>query len=645
MKKITIRELFEIIGEDIPSDITFAGGGVNKININWLYAEKDNATFIERFDKNNDIDSCRQALSKGVALVFVRKEVKNKFIDNPRVVGLESPMKCLSRYLSYIRSLYKGKIVTITGSIGKTTTTMMMKKVLEDAYKIHFGSSIENSDADVVKIFQGVKPQDEIYLQEVGAAFPGYIEKSAIGLQPDVTVITNIGPAHYDTYQSIENILYDKTSLVRNLSPGGVAFLDMDNQYLAKYKTDKKVIYYSLHNEQADYYAQNIIIDNNSISFSICSKNTPQKINARINMLGEHNVRNALASYAVGKHFNIADEDIINSLAQYSPQGIRQNVVNVGGYHIFLDCFNSAKESFLGAVKTLPTIPLKLNGKRIVIMGEIDRLGDRSIEIHKEIGAELKDYEFDYMYCVGNNIIHTVQEAHKNGIKNIEFVPSTAQLLDIIRNNITRDDLVLYKATQLTVKLPHIIDAVYGTKFAYELEGYFVNYKKDKNIEYRYVGPILELWRYSKDVVHITTPSHFENKEIRYIGRYAFSECRQLETVKIADTVKNIGICAFYICPNLKYIKLPKSLKIIMQSAFNYCINLEEVEIPYGAIQIGIRAFYECKNLKKVIIPETVGLIKKEAFDKCPLLTVHCIENSYAYQYCLENNLQYQLMS
>lgn len=107
---------------------------------------------------------------------------------------------------------------------------------------------------------------------------------------------------------------------------------------------------------------------------------------------------------------------------------------------------------------------------------------------------------------------------------------------------------------------------------------------------------------------------------VKEIGYGAFQDCRKLESIKLPKNLKIIGSNAFSGCDRLKKIKFPKGLKSIGMGAFDYCESLTEISIPNSVTYLGESAFSCCKKLQKVKLPNKLTVIREDTFAGCKKL-------------------------
>lgn len=137
---------------------------------------------------------------------------------------------------------------------------------------------------------------------------------------------------------------------------------------------------------------------------------------------------------------------------------------------------------------------------------------------------------------------------------------------------------------------------------------------------------------------------HLPNSLIS-IDSAGFALCNNLHTFIMPDSVIDIGEAILADNPRLFNVTLSKNIKSITPSMFLNCISLEEIEIPEGVVNILENAFTGCENLKYVTIPSTVESIYLNAFDDCDNLTLLVYADSYAENFCIENDFNFEIIS
>ena len=564
------------------------------------------------------------------------------------VIGMDNPLECIWRYEVWRRSGCSARTIAITGSVGKTTTTGLVNSIIAKTFNTLTHHPMANSHGAILRNVQRLTPSHEVWVQEVGGVQPGYVESSARFLCPDALILTNIGYSHLDLYGSRENIFWDKASLERYMKDDGAVIINLDDDVLRNSipKFTHKVISFAIDRKDADYRAENIVTTKEGTQFDVvCAEG---KFPVMLRLFGEHNAYNALAAVAVARWLGIPVFRSAELMKDYQPEGIRQHMVNVGGYHMLIDCFNAEAKTVLGAAKTLSKIPVEGTGKRIMVAGHIDKLGAESKQMHHQLGADIAAIkEIDEIVFFAGDSKCSYDAAVEAGAKNAHWMNSRDELEDWMRKNITRNDLTVYKSGQFEAALAKSIDHVYGTVYqngtqfnegtVKEKDGFLFKVRKE-TVEVSGLAS-------GRNYIDLVIPDKFDGVEVTYIAANAFSNKRNIKSVIIPDTVKNIGELSFYICAKLESVKLPEQLRIIGANAFNCCPLLKEVSLPKGTIHLGRHAFYDCRGLRKIYIPSSVGYIGEDAFKLCSKLVLFCERGSYAEWYAKENQIKYHCLN
>ncbi len=209
-----------------------------------------------------------------------------------------------------------------------------------------------------------------------------------------------MGVAHLEKLGSRENILKAKTEIVLGMRPGSPLILNGDNDLLGTYENpDFKIIRYGIHSPACQVRAEGIVQEGTSTRFLI--RLGEESIPAVIPTIGEHNVLNALAAYAVGRELDISPQDCAKALSSYQTAGMRQKIVEHQGYTVVEDCYNANPDSMRAALTAFAAYPCK--GRKIALLSDMLEIGPNSYEDHKEMGRLCAQLGFDQLWATGRD--------------------------------------------------------------------------------------------------------------------------------------------------------------------------------------------------------------------------------------------------
>jgi len=146
---------------------------------------------------------------------------------------------------------------------------------------------------------------------------------------------------------------------------------------------------------------------------------------------------------------------------------------------------------------------------------------------------------------------------------------------------------------------------------------------------YRNYGDHIEIFDCDQSATEVVIPAEIDGIKVTSIGYTAFSQCENLTSVAIPDSVTNIESYAFHICSSLTSITIPDSVTSIGMDAFSQCKSLTSITIPNSVTSIDSYAFSGCSNLTSVIIPDSVTSIGEFAFSGTPWLEAKREENPF----------------
>lgn len=618
----SLRRVCELLNIDLPESLLgMADGRVEKLTSKWSPLGKPSI----HFDEGSTPEQVDRLKRLGVQiLVDTGLRHTSDGLEFPTLV-IPNPVDAYVSLMRYVREQSSAKTIAITGSNGKTTCREMIRLVAGTTKRTHWSKANGNVLGLIGSFIQDIPNDAEVYVQETGAYKPGLIKKSGEMLAPDAALITNIGMAHVGEYGSQEAVLADKLSLDKHLPNEGVFFVNFDNEILRSRKFLHQTVSYGVENSDVDYAATNIERAGGGLSFDVIERATGTATKVLLHVVGDHNVSNALAAFAVGRWLEIDHEDISRGLAEFRTEGTRQNLTTLGGREVLVDCFNSTELAVLSVAETLSELKVSEGGKRVLVLGEIPRLGEHAESVHRMLGDKLAENKaIAEIYCIDDSNRWLVDEAKSKGA-NAYFFETKGDLHKALAHTIGPGDAVAFKAGSPSA-LATTVDRLFGTDFTWKNSGYYrtSNVEVD-GIQYRLVrGYGARVQSSTQDRVPraLRLGGDIAGQPLLMVGRYAFARS-DVESVILEHPIRGLGLGAFYKCENLKHVTLPGSLRYIGQGAFNGCTQLESVAIPEGVTTIRRSAFRDCVSLTRLVLPRSLRTLDPGTFIGSPNVIVH----------------------
>jgi UDP-N-acetylmuramoyl-tripeptide--D-alanyl-D-alanine ligase len=382
----------------------------------------------DNFDGNLFVN---EALEKGVSYVITEKSGKQK--AESRVIVVDDVLKTLQQLANYHRNQLKIPIIGITGSNGKTTTKELIASVLSKKYKTAYTQGNLNNHIGVPLTLLSIKNDDEIAVIEMGANHPGEIAELCQIVQPDYGLVTNIGKAHLEGFGTVENIIETKTALYR---AARVLFVNGEDEILkrkaagrkekgegrkeAEEKSpsnfegvDGKAGRDSLYN--IIYYGKNTNVSGEIIEMNPCLVVNLFGKKIQTHLTGNYNLPNILGAAAIGRFFNISDQDICDAIAEYTPQNHRSQIIKSGTNTIIADYYNANPTSMKAALDNFLQIEVP---HKLAILGDMLELGENSLNEHQALidFCESKNIETIFI----GSIFYTLKNERSNFFINVE---------------------------------------------------------------------------------------------------------------------------------------------------------------------------------------------------------------------------------
>lgn len=393
-------------------------------------------------EKFNGEDFAQDAINKGAAAVLVSKTAPE---INGVTLKVEDTLTAYQQIAKSWRERFNIPVVAITGSNGKTTTKDLTAAVLSSLGKVCKTSANFNNEIGVPMTLLEINETHKAAVVEIGMRGLHQIESLAQYVKPNIGIVINVNETHIEILGSIENIARAKGELVQAIQGGGTVILNADNFYTAEMKklanSGVKILTYGLDNA-ADLNAENILVHGNLTNFIL--NYAGQKYNFEIPIIGRHNVSNALAAIAAGLTVGLSIEEIKRGIASLVTTKMRFEVIRRDGITLVNDAYNASPASMRASIKTVAEI---YSGRKIAVLGDMLELGEISEKVHREVGVELAENNFDTLITLGELGKFIAAGAKDAGIKNIFTVETHEDAAKKILSIVKEGDTVLFKAS------------------------------------------------------------------------------------------------------------------------------------------------------------------------------------------------------
>ena len=421
MKKniITIDDLFEIPTAAVyrPEDYIPAAS----VYIDSRLVQK-NSIFIaikgEKFDGHNFVN---EAIKNGASIVIINEKKLSELgnISIP-VMTVRDTVFALGEIAKTWRNKLNTKIIGITGSAGKTTTKEMLAAILGANFKINKTVGNNNNHIGVPLTLLSTTDEHEYLILEFGTNHFGEIAYTAKIAQPDFALITNIGNSHLEYLKNKKGVLQEKEALFEAVAAkNGYVFINNDDVLLNKTMLNySKRITFGFSSAADIKGTIKSFNDEGKPLIEIIYKD--KKFEQQLNLFGEQNAQNFLASAAVALKIGLGKKEISDGLAKFKSVDKRLNVKKIKKIILIDDTYNANPESMKYAIDLMSKI--KNHEQRIVILGDMLELGENSSKLHIELAKVIKRNKITKAFLLGSQMMNLNIELKKLEVDSTHFI-------------------------------------------------------------------------------------------------------------------------------------------------------------------------------------------------------------------------------
>ena len=326
------------------------------------------------------------------ALSADEKEVSGKE-GGAWVFTAEDPLAALQALARTWRRELGARVLGVTGSVGKTSVKDIARALLPG--RVHANRENLNTEIGLPLTVLAAPDDTETLVLEMAMRGAGQIAELAAIAEPEVAVITNVGPVHVELLGSVEAIAAAKAEVLAALPPEGIAVVPAQAGLLEPHLSDApRLLRFG---SGGDVFAVESTVADGATEALVETPVGSQRF--RFPFAEEHNLTNALAAIAAGVALGAPLAEMADRAASIGFSRFRGERLELGdGIVLVNDCYNANPVSMRAALSHLASLR---GERRIAVLGEMGELGPGAPAYHREIGASARAEGIDLLVGVG----------------------------------------------------------------------------------------------------------------------------------------------------------------------------------------------------------------------------------------------------
>jgi len=324
-------------------------------------------------------------------------------------VAVADSLQALWKFAAWHRRRLDTLLIGVTGSVGKTTVRNMLFATLAARFRGVQSPGNYNNHWGVPLSLLAIQPEHEFAVIEFGASQVGEIAQLAALAQPEVGVLTAIGPAHLDEFGTIERICDAKAELLQALPETGFAVINGDDERvrpLADRAACRVLTAGARVNN--DIVARGIELDGDCLRFQV------DRSKFAVHAAGRHFLTAALLTVGVAREIGMQDSEIAAGLATFRPVAGRCQVLAVGPWMVIDDTYNANPASMRAACELLRD--WQHANQRVLVAGDMLALGEQSDAYHEGLGVDAARCGITRLVAVGAQAARVARSAKAAGM-------------------------------------------------------------------------------------------------------------------------------------------------------------------------------------------------------------------------------------
>ncbi len=395
-----------------------------------------------------------EALKRGARCIIgesLSGKIRGRVLSGVSFIEVANSERALGDIARFHRGRFDIPVIAVTGSNGKTTTKEMLACVLSSRYKVLRNEGTKNNQIGLPLTLLKLDSSYDLCTVELGTNHFGEIAYLSGVCQPNIGILTNIGPSHLAYLRNTAGVFKEKSSLIENLLPPELAILNADDSFLRRELLKKTKRPFTLGfgiKNAADFFATGIKKSTRGWGFQV--KGAEGKYAFTLATRGYYNIYNALAAIAIARIFGISYKDISRELSGFHFPKSRMEIIKSGGITFIDDTYNANPVSLTQALDALEG--MEGAGRKILVLGDMLELGEEKNKYHYQAGMHAARVA-DILITVGKLSRLTGKGAREAGISraNIFSCRSSVEAKEVLsrRVSLEKNDVVLVKGSRL----------------------------------------------------------------------------------------------------------------------------------------------------------------------------------------------------
>ena len=406
-----------------------------------------NEIFFALIGENYDAhDFIPNAIENGVKTIVVSREDMGHPGDGINVIKVDDTTKGLQDLAKWYVADLGIKKIGITGSTGKTTTKDILYHIFSEKYKTGKTSGNFNNHIGVPLTILSFDESIEVGILEMGAETVGEIHVLVDIARPNISIITNIGVSHIETFGGRDNIFKGKMQIADFLREEDLLVVNEESDYLSRENVSGKYRLATVGSTgKSDYILSGVTeLADGGIEFVLEHMEKSKRF--KLNIPGRHNAINASLAIAAAIDMGISMEEAAAGLQKIELTEKRLNITGKGGIKVIDDTYNASPDSVRAAIDVL----LATKGiRKVAVLGDMMGLGDGSEQYHGQIGDYVRQKNIDLLITMGEFSKHIHEKAKEvMGENRVIHYTNRGKLESDIKNIVTSGDVVLVKGSR-----------------------------------------------------------------------------------------------------------------------------------------------------------------------------------------------------